>query len=116
VDWPRGGSGVGCVTGKHVVVGGWGLVRVLLESTAIYDPATNRWKHAAPIPTPRDHLTAAAAGGLVYAIGGRPFDPGRNLDAVEAYDPATDRWSRESPMPSPRGGPASAGLDGRVLT
>src|SRR2546422_11475028 len=90
--------------------------RVLLDSTAIYDPATNRWNHAAPIPTPRDHLTAAAAGGLVYAIGGRPFDPGRNVAAVEAYDPAADRWSRRSPMPSRRGGLASALLDRRIRT
>ena len=83
---------MGVVNGTLVVVGGWGLGRVLLDSTAIYDPAANRWQHAAPIPTPRDHLTAAAAGGLVYAIGGRPFDPGRNFDVVEAYDPAGDRW------------------------
>src|SRR2546425_4015205 len=47
---PRGASGVGVVNGKLVVVGGWGMRRVLLDSTAIYDPATNRWKHAAPIP------------------------------------------------------------------
>src|SRR2546425_10971195 len=100
---PRGASGVGVVNGKLVVVGGWGTRRVLLDSTAIYDPATNRWKHAAPIPTPRDHLTAAAAGGLVYAIGGRPFDPGRNLDAVEASHPAPAPPARENPLPSRRG-------------
>src|SRR2546422_11570068 len=64
-------------SGKLVVVGGWGLGRKLLDSTAIYDPATNRWNNAAPIPTPRDHLTAAAVGGVVYAIGGRPLQPQR---------------------------------------
>jgi len=112
----RGASGVGVVNGKLVVVGGWGPGRKLVDSTAIYDPATDRWKNAAPIPTPRDHLTAAAVGGIVYAIAGRPFNPDQNYDVVEAYDPATDRWTRKSPMPSRRGGLASAVLDGKIHT
>src|SRR2546427_758960 len=80
--------------------------RVLLDSTAIYDPATNRWKHAAPIPTPRDHLTAAAAGGLVYAIGGRPLDPRRHAAAAAAYHPPPPPRARGAPPPPPRGGAA----------
>ena len=88
------------MNGKLVVVGGWGAGRQLARATAIYDPASDRWHDAAPIPTPRDHLTAVATGGLVYAIGGRPLNPARNYDVVEAYDPATDRWSKRSAMPS----------------
>jgi hypothetical protein len=68
------------------------------------------------MPTPRDHLTAAAVGGLVYAIGGRPFNPDRNYAVVEAYDPATDRWQTRAAMPSRRGGLASAVLDGAIHT
>src|SRR5437867_2959371 len=113
---PRGASGVGVVSGKLVVVGGWGVGRRLVDSTAIYDPATNRWRNAAPIPTPRDHLTAVAVSGTLYAIGGRPLNPDRNYDVVEAYDPATDRWTAKSRMPSRRGGLASTVLAGRVHT
>ena len=97
-----------------MVVGGWGPGRRLVAGTAIYEPATDHWRDAAPIPTPRDHLTGAVVGGLVYAIGGRPLDPDRNYDVVEAYDPATDRWSVRAPMPSRRGGLAAAVLDGKV--
>jgi len=104
------------VGGRLVVVGGWGAGRRLVDSTAIYDPAANRWRNAAPIPTPRDHLAAAAIAGIVYAIGGRPLDPDRNYDVVEAYDPATDRWTTKAPMPSRRGGLAAAVLDGRIHT
>ncbi len=111
---PRGASGVGVVSGTLVVVGGWGPGRRLVAGTAIYEPATDHWRDAAPIPTPRDHLTGAVVGGLVYAIGGRPLDPDRNYDVVEAYDPATDRWSVRAPMPSRRGGLAAAVLDGKV--
>jgi N-acetylneuraminic acid mutarotase len=102
------------VNGKLFVVGGWGAGRQLIRATAIYDPATDRWREGAPIPTPRDHLTAVGAGGLVYAIGGRPLNPDRNYDVVEAYDPATDRWARRSAMPSRRGGLAAALLDGAI--
>jgi len=105
---------VGVVSGKLVVVGGWGTGRRLIAASAIYDPATDRWHGAAPIPTPRDHLTATAARGLVYAIGGRPLNPDRNYDIVEAYDPASDRWTQRSAMPSRRGGLAAAVLDGAI--
>ena len=105
---------MGVVNGKLILVGGWGLGRKLVDSSAIYDPATNRWHNVAPIPTPRDHLTAAAVGGIVYAIGGRPFNPDHNYDLVEAYDPATNRWTKKSPMPSRRGGLAAAVLDGKI--
>ena len=105
---------MGVVSGKLVVVGGWGAGRRLIAASAIYDPATDRWHGAAPIPTPRDHLTAAGARGLVYAIGGRPLNPDRNYDIVEAYDPASDRWTRRSAMPSRRGGLAAAVLDGAI--
>jgi len=50
----------------------------------------------------------------VYAIGGRPLNPDRNYDLVEAYDPATDRWTKRSVMPSRRGGLAAAVLDGAI--
>jgi len=102
------------VNGRLIVVGGWGAGRRLIGATAIYDPATDRWRDAAPIPTPRDHLTAAVAQGLVYAIGGRPLNPDRNYDVVEAYDPAADRWTKRSAMPSRRGGLAAALLDGAI--
>ncbi len=111
---PRGASGVGVVSCKLVVVGGWGAGRRLTAASAIYDPATDRWQGVAPIPTPRDHLTAAAARGLVYAIGGRPLNPDRNYDIVEAYDPTSDRWTRRSAMPSRRSGLAAAVLDGAI--
>src|SRR5256885_13097076 len=91
-----------------MVVGGWGAGRRLIDETAIYDPATDRWHDAAPIPTPRDHLTAAVDRGLVYAIGGGPLNPDRNYDVVEEYHPATDPRSKNLEMARPRGGLAPA--------
>jgi N-acetylneuraminic acid mutarotase len=110
----RGASGVGTVGGKLIVVGGWGVGRRLLKEIAIYDPTSDVWHDGAAIPTPRDHLTAAAVAGVVYAIGGRPLNPDRNYDVLEAYDLASDRWTKRSSMPSRRGGLAAAVVDGRI--
>src|SRR5216117_2132651 len=76
---PRGASGVGVVNGRLIVVGGWGAHRRLIDETAIYDPATDRWHRAARIPTPRDHLTAAVAGGEMVP---RRRDPRRPMPAI----------------------------------
>lgn len=77
-----------------------------------YDPVSDAWSaDLAAIPTNREHLTAVAANGLVYAIGGR-F--GSNFEAVETYDPATDTWATAPPMPEARGG-LTAGLIGSVI-
>ena len=113
---PRGASAVAVARGKLVVVGGIARIAAggLVAETAIYDPASDTWHKAAPIPTPRDHLTAQAVGDVVYAIGGRPLDPDRNYDVVEAYDVGTDRWTTKAAMPTRRGGLSSAVLDGAI--
>lgn len=56
----RGASAVGVVDGRIIVVGGLGAGSQLLRTAAIYDPGSDSWSSGAPIPTPRDHLTAAA--------------------------------------------------------
>ncbi len=66
----------------------------------VYDPQSNSWTTAAPMPTPRYSLTAAYSNGLIYAFGGySPFAP-RNT--VEAYDPSTNTWSARASMPTAR--------------
>src|SRR6266516_5163881 len=46
---PRGASAAAAVGGTLIVVGGWGAERRLVAATAIYDPAVDRWRDAAPI-------------------------------------------------------------------
>ncbi len=79
-----------------------------------YDPVANRWDTShAPLPTGREHLATAVAGGMLYVIGGRKRDH-VNLATVEAYDPQTDTWTRKADLPSPRGGHAAATLGGHI--
>ncbi len=113
---PRGATAAGVVSGKIVVVGGYGAGRALMDTTIVYDPRTNAWSNRAPIPTKRDHLEGQVVNGIFYAIAGRPITMGTNFDVVEAYDLATDRWTTKAAMPSKRGGLTSAVLDGKIHT
>lgn len=64
-----------------------------------------RWREAAPLPNPRNHLGGAALGGRVYAVGGQHLgdeDRGNQAD-VHVYDPAEDSWREVAPLPRARG-------------
>jgi N-acetylneuraminic acid mutarotase len=79
----------------------------VLDINEVYDPATNTWATRTTLPTPRNHIFAAAANGKIYLIGGRlgamSIASGSPTDIVEEYDPATDRWGfLKNRMPTPR--------------
>lgn len=85
-----------------------------------YDPASNTWRRAAPMPTPRYDIAAATGkDGRIYVLGGTSGTVGDGaalaLNTVEAYDPATNTWSARAPMPTARYGLAAvSGPDGRI--
>ena len=64
----------------------------------------------------RDLLRAAAANGIVYAIGGQTPNVVTYQPVVEAYDPTTDSWSTKAPMPTPRFGHGVAAANGVIFT
>ena len=80
-----------------------------------YDPAANTWTTKAPMPTVREVLAAAAAGGKIYAIGG--FDNrGVDLNVVEEYDPAptSNTWTTKAPMLTTRSNLTAAEAGGKI--
>lgn len=87
------------------LVGGIGPGGLAAEML-VYDTTTNRWESAPGPPTRREHLGGAAAGGRVYAVGGRTAFPD-GLAAFESYDPSTRRWTSRPPLPTARGGLAA---------
>lgn len=98
------------VGGRLYVIGGVGeQPRVTLE----YMPATDSWSRRAPMPSEREHLSAAEANGRIRVIGGRWVNRG-NVNTVEEYDPASDAWRAVAPLPTARHDLASAGLNGRL--
>jgi len=51
-----------------------------------YDPASDRWQHHAPMPTPRHAVAAATIGDTIYVAGGGPVTGGSVQSAVhEAF-------------------------------
>jgi N-acetylneuraminic acid mutarotase len=108
---PRAAHALAAVGDRVYAAGGVGP-----DSTQLwaYDPAADRWTILpVPLPTAREHLTAAALDGRLYVIGGRWGGLG-NLPTVEVYDPATGGWTRGRDMPTPRGGLTAAALRGQI--
>jgi N-acetylneuraminic acid mutarotase len=81
----------------------------------VYDPATNTWKDAAPLPKARDHAAAVAVDGKIYLAGGRfgaSTDPTNLLDI---YDPKTNTWTAGPPMSTKRSGLAGTYYKGLFM-
>jgi len=112
---PRAAAGAAVVRGKLYVVGGVEAPGRLARDAFAFDFDDERWSVVAG-PRPREHLGAAALGGLVYAVAGRTSGLDTNLDIVEAYEPAANRWRAIPRVPGTRGGTAAAAVAGRIVS
>jgi len=75
----------------------------------VYDPATNSWQSAQPVPTARSNGAAVYYHGLILYVGGEckkpdPNGGGETFTENEAYDPITNRWLTLTPLPEGRQG------------
>ncbi len=92
-----------------------GASRGASRTHRVYEPNTDTWTEARPVPTARSSATGAVIDGRLYVAGGRRTDDGiTNLGALERYDPVADTWTELRPLPQPSGGLAGAALDGRL--
>src|SRR5215211_4009109 len=106
------GPGVAALGGRIFVVGG-GTSNAIVTSVHVYNPQTDTFSEAAPMPTARQLLKVTELGGRLYAIGGGN-DTGF-LATVERYTPATDTWETVTPMSTPRGNPGVVSAAGRIF-
>ncbi len=111
---PRAAGGAAIVGGKLYAVGGVGPAG-LARQAFVLDLRRRRWS-IIPGPTAREHLAVTAAGGRVYALGGRSAGLDTNNAVFEAYSPATRRWRRLPPVPEARGGTAAAAAGGLIVS
>ncbi len=127
------GSAVAAVVGDKIyVIGGAGNIagsnetgisfatpQMSVGTVEEYDPQSNTWRERSPMPTPRNHTTAATVNGKIYVIGGRVgaafIGLATDISVVEEYDPATDKWSApRARMPTARSALVSGVYDGRI--
>ena len=106
-------AAVGDQRARWTVGGCRGGQWAVLDSVFEYDPATDRWRPRAPLPTARGALAAAVIDGRIYAAGGVDATR-RNSDALEVYDPGRDRWEPRAPMPVPRDHLGAAAVGGKL--
>ena len=87
-----------------------------LPYTEAYDPARDTWTPRAPMPEPRQELTAVTGkDGLIYVIGGAPAYGQPGTSQVDIYDPATDTWREGPALRRPREAHAAAMTpDGKI--
>jgi hypothetical protein len=72
----------------------------LLATVEAYDPATDRWQPAPPLPRPLESLAAATVDGRVFAVGGQ--DAGGIRRVVTSLPPGARRWQAETPLRTAR--------------
>lgn len=112
---PLNHVGAAGVQGKLYVIGGFSPEsgNRPVDTTYVYDPATDQWGERATMPTPRGALVCVVVADVIYAIAGAGV--AGDTGTLEAYDPSTDTWRADlSPMPTPREHLAGAELDGRI--
>jgi len=97
--------------GKIYIIGGSegtiGTIQ-LLQSNYVYDPASDSWSQAAPIPTPVSDYASAVLNNKIYIIGGYDaceyggMSPALYtcVNLVQIFDPSTDQWTQGTPMPN----------------
>jgi N-acetylneuraminic acid mutarotase len=124
---PRGAAGWAMLDGRIHVVGGnvadaaavegQPAVRITEDRSVnvheAYDPAADAWVRLAPMPTPRNHLGAAALDGRLHAVLGRA-DGNYIMTTHEVYDAASDSWTAAPPVPTGRSGVAVLAHGGHV--
>ncbi len=86
---------------------GWFFLIALPELTKSAQNGSDQgiWRTAAPMPTKRTEVAAAAVDGKIYVVGGFEKPSLGNMmnfaitPSVEMYDPLIDRWTAKAPLP-----------------
>lgn len=87
----------------------------ILDRTAVYEPAHDRWTEGPRLPLPTHHPVLAGAEGRVYAFGGYRARGGSRWSAIRdvlAFD--GERWVAAGRMPAPQSETTALVHAGRV--
>lgn len=115
----RFGSAAGVIDGKLYVAAGCCLSNVFpyprFTTLEVYDPDTDAWTAAAPIPTAVYGAAVGVIDGKLHVAGGQASQiEGNNIATHQVYDPSTDTWSTKAPMPFASSAIAAAVINGKL--
>jgi N-acetylneuraminic acid mutarotase len=91
------------LNGKIYVIAGLNAEGLSTDTVDVYNPATDTWASAHPIPIAMNHNSAAVAAGKLYSFGGG------NIRTF-VYDPTSDSWSEVASAHFQHGGTAAVGV------
>jgi len=122
---PSAGLAAAALGGKIYAMGGQPTSfdpTTVTNALSAFDPATQSWAGRTPMFVRRRDSSAAAAGGLLYAIGGLGAGtidgvflvPGPVLASMERYDPGTNTWTMRASMAAPRTGLVAGSVNGII--
>jgi hypothetical protein len=111
---PRADFAATAVDERIWVLGGvTGVDGTRLNTTEIYDPASDSWRAGPALPTARSAASAATVGQTIYLFGGATPE-GASTATAQALDTTTGQWRELAPLPTPLAGTAAARLDGTI--
>lgn len=115
---PRVSFAIATCNNKIYVIGGHEAKpsdMPLSSVNEVYDPSTNSWSTAAPMPTVRGVMRAETVNGKIYVMGGRTGGMYSTVNTTDIYDPVTDSWSTGASMPYSVNDYASAVVDNKIF-
>lgn len=119
-----GHAGVAAVGDQVVLIGGSlthhpGFIDT--DVVQIYDTSKDRWRPAAPLPSPRSHIEPGTfeEGGMVYLFGGRD-NMSAALSALETrevlrFDLGANRWEHLLALPVPLRAPVAQKIGNEIV-
>ena len=114
---PRGALCTKMFRGKIYAFGGWNAHSFTdSDAVEVYDPASDRWTTAQPMPVPRSFFGAGAVNERIYIIGGSVAIHPNMAPTVAVYDPKKDTWltNEVTPMPTARIGVSASEFNRRI--
>jgi len=93
----------GTLNGKVYVLGGYDENRRSTATVEVYNPATDSWAFAHPLPFAVNHNAAAVAAGRLYSFGA-------GAGETFVYDPNANSWSARRSSHNVHGGTAAVGV------
>ncbi|MHB0989566.1 MAG: Kelch repeat-containing protein [Bellilinea sp.] len=110
---PVSDAGAALLGEKIYIPGGLGVGGKPTALLEVYDPRSDRWKQAEPMPIALSGYALASFEGQLYVFGG--WDGADYSDRVFVYDLGENAWQERQPMATPRAYGSAAVLGAKIM-